>query len=597
MSTLDDIIFGIARPANPIGFEEGAAFFLGMRKLAVELNAEEQAPLASPFRLPVDQVVDLMARMVANEFKTQVYYIYYAHMLRGLSHHAIAEEFMEHAEHELEHASYLLRRMSVLSPGGVPIPGYPPPEPMSDPDEIVKTMIVVEQMGLSLWKQLLAAVGEDSMRHSIEDFLRREEEHLDELWLLVQQPVVQSPMPVQAEQAPAPALPPPVAEPKLAAVFAAVRRKAASGQDRLLADLALAVKNDNKNEIARLKGILVPPSSDPKKVAALAYVRAKKANVVVPPPAMDTPEAYMQREQMLNTQAAMAETAHARAIAAQATQAAQQAQSEAQAAQQQTQELQSTLEQQQQAQAQAAQQAQQASQQAAEAEARAAEHSISKMQLGMRMNQLRQELANLVMQDPVSETAATVNDLAAQGQPATPDQQAQAEAQAQQQAQPPMSADAQQQAQEAQNAEQEAAMQAQQAQEAQQQEAAKTSNLKLAMVHRMRQKLAGPADRRMRDFIAQGGGDTLSDALRSVARAPRAAAPHIDPSAADVADAVVDKGVAAAKGHFATLGERIRPHLPGFAAGVGTTVVGGKLLSRGQEQPVPQQLPMGQGWT
>jgi bacterioferritin (cytochrome b1) len=649
MHTLDDIIMNIARPAaNPIRFEEGAAFYIGMKKMADELNAPDTSgQVEGPFAVPLDQAVQLMATMVSNEFKTQVYYIFYAHMLRGLSHHAISEEFMAHAEDELEHAKYLLRRIGVLSPGGVEIPSYPPPAPMSDPAEIVQTMLVVEQMGLSLWKQLLAIMGENPMRHTIEDFLRREEEHQDELWQLIEQASPAAMVPEQEQaQAPAPeAAPAEAGAPKVAALLAAVKmRKLAAEHDRTLADLALAVKSNNKTEIARLKGML----GAAEKKAALALVRAKKANFAVPPPGQDTPDAYLAREKELAAQQAMSEAVHARTVAMQASQAAQQARSEAQAAQQQAQELQATLEQQQAAQQQASTQAIQAQQQAAEAEARAAEHSISKMQLGMRINQMRQELANLVMQDPVSENAATVSDMAAQGQPATPQQQADAEAQQQAEAaaqQQPPSAETQQQAAEAEGAQQNAEEQQAEAAQAAQKDQAKAASLQTSvatviprsragktvqqvmhqapaaaeaaggMLSKLRgvathpvtaalggiglvgggallanhaQKTASPADRRLREMIMQGGDDALGNALRSVVRAPKAvpvAQQVASASSSDVADALVNHGVEQAKQQISTLGARIRPHLPGFAAGVGTALVGRKLLGSSPDQP------------
>ena len=72
-------------------------------------------------------------------------------------------------------------------------------------------------------------------------------------------------------------------------------------------------------------------------------------------------------------------------------------------------------------------------QQAMDAETRAAQHATQKMQLGMRVQQMRQALAEIATQDPVTETASGASDLAAQGAPATPDQiqqQAAAEEQA-----------------------------------------------------------------------------------------------------------------------------------------------------------------------
>lgn len=278
------------------------------------------------------------------------------------------------------------------------------------------------------------------------------------------------------------------------------------------------------------------------KKASLGSLILKHANMLVPAPGADTPEMYVMREQQLIAQQAQGEAAHQKAISAQASQAAQQAQSEAQAAQQQLQEVQQQLQEAQQQAEQASQQQTQSAQQAAEAEARAADHSIQKMQLGMRVNQLRQSLANLVMQDPVSENSGTVSDLAATGQPATPQQQQEAEAQQQQAQQAPPSADTQQQQMEAQNAEQDAQVQEQQAQQAQAQDQAKQSAAKYA------------------SFF----GGAFEGAGRSAAQGALEHAPEF--------------GRRAAEGAMGAVADKARQYAPHMAAG-GLLLGGGGLLA------------------
>lgn len=579
MRDLDKTIMDMtARTGNPIGFMEAASFFTGMKKIAEGEMPDTTGAVEGPFLVPLPQAVELIAAMIANEFKTQVHYVYYANMLRGLSHEGIAEEFMEHAKDELDHATYLLRRMSVLSPGGVVIPPYESPEPLADPVEIINKMIVVEQIGLSLWKELHAIMGDNPMKYTIEQFLQTEEEHQDELWQLVE--AMKMPETPGAQAAPAeqePKAPEPAKtqvkvettapqtgmamEPKVARILfeAAARKQAADltassraqiddknfvfpkerkypihDKDHALAALGMVGMHgtpDEKSKVhaavhARYPGLTVKKAAvatyeqlqnwarrarvqadeihkkDQRRVVAEPVFTnsdddlplknnkfqtlsdlVKKSNfgmggpVEVPPPGMDSPEAYVARERQLGAQQAMAEASHAKTVAMQATQAAQQAQAEAQAAQEQLAQAQQQVEQLGQQAAQESQQSMMATQQAAEAEARAADHSIQKMQLGMRINQVRQELANLVMQDPVAESAATVSDLAAQGQPATPMQQAQAEQQAAAAAngeQP--SAETQQQTQEAQNAQAEAAEQTQQAEQSAEGDKAKGGN-------------------------------------------------------------------------------------------------------------------------
>lgn len=501
---------------NPITEVDALAFIMGLHKMAEEQPAPDTTgAVEGPFLAPLPTVVELMAQMVSNEFKTQAYYVYYANMLRGLSHEGIAEEFMEHAGHEMEHANYLLRRMGVLSPGGVPIPPYPSPEPLADPQEIVQAMIVVEQMGLSLWKQLLSVMGENPMRYTIEEFLQREEEHQDELWQLVEAPTPGAAQPAPAtEETPAPDQQPGTSTqvkvetgaPKTArdVVAEVARRKQA---EVLMTERTMALRREADRLAKKDQSREEMNPQTPQQLEVLApfvlkttdnTAKPKDAKPAQPPTsALLTkfdqvtkksafggpeipPEEYVAQEQQLSAQQAMAEAAHAKTVAMQSAQAAQQAQAEAAAAQQQLAEVQQLLQQSQAEAQQNSMSTMQATQQAAEAEARAAEHSIGKMNLGMRVNQMRQELANFVMQDPVSETAATVSDLAAQGQPATPMQQQQADAAAQQQAMgggeaPQPSAETQDQQSEAARAQDDASQQQQQADASAQKDEAKGS--------------------------------------------------------------------------------------------------------------------------
>lgn len=519
-----------AEKANPISTVDALAFFTGLHKMADEAAAQPAPDTTGategPFLAPLPDVISLIAQMVSNEFKTQAYYVYYANMLRGLEHEGIAEEFMEHAAHELEHANYLLRRMGVLSPGGVSIPPYPPPEPLSDPTEIVQAMIVVEQMGLSLWKQLLAVMGENPMRYTVEEFLQREEEHQDELWQLVPaealppMPTGQEQAPAAAEQAAAPQQPEgastkvqvETAPPKMAGLnrimAAAATRKAASDSNfkkkeaTLITEKIMALRLE-ADEIARKEQVRVEANPvTPESLNTMAPFVVKTTDNTAKPkdtskpvagamnlvdaldkaiksaggnPDID-PDQYIMQEEQLGAQQAMAEAAHAKTVAMQASQAAQQSAAEAQAAQQQLQETQAQLEQANQMASQSSTQAMQATQQAAEAEGRAADHSIAKMQLGMNINQMRQELANLVMRDPVAESAANVSDLAAQGAPATPQQQQEADVAAQQQAAggaPPPSAETQDEQGEAARAQDDASKQQEQADQSAQKDQSK----------------------------------------------------------------------------------------------------------------------------
>jgi bacterioferritin (cytochrome b1) len=193
---------------NGIPLHEAAAFFLKLKTAA----PDETGVLEGQFAAPIEEVLEHMALMVQNELKTHYAYIVYSQSLRDLAHHSIAQELQHHAQHETEHAEFLLRRMSVLG-GAVEVPDIPAPPPSSDPVEIIKTMIQMEQEGIANWQHLRKLVGEDNpTRFKIEEYLTKEQEHLDELWQLLP----------HAETAATAGTPPAVVDPQAGAAEEAV---------------------------------------------------------------------------------------------------------------------------------------------------------------------------------------------------------------------------------------------------------------------------------------------------------------------------------------------------------------------------------------
>lgn len=159
---------------------ESADYFIRLKKFAApEDQGMALAQSGAPFQ---DQVIQFMLQMVQNEFKTMLAYKVYAQTVRGPGREGMAEEFEEHAENEIEHADFLLRRLSVLLGGPVPVPDIPPPAPLDDPNQILEVMIQLEQEGIENWKQLLGLLGDNPTKHEVENILTREVEHVDELF-------------------------------------------------------------------------------------------------------------------------------------------------------------------------------------------------------------------------------------------------------------------------------------------------------------------------------------------------------------------------------------------------------------------------------
>lgn len=213
-----------------------AAQFLTLLNTKV---AAEYAPpdvtgeLEGKFLAPVQQVTEAIVQLIVNELKTGNAYLFYANTLRDLSHHSIAEEFRDHAVHETEHAEYLMRRLAAIA-GTAQLPDIPSPPPVTTPAEIIDTMIRIEQEGIAKWRLLRSMIGDENpMRYQVEGFLVREQEHLDELQLLIPKPEgVPGDPPAPATATP-PSAPAPAPAPVDAAKTAAIKLAARRLQERL----------------------------------------------------------------------------------------------------------------------------------------------------------------------------------------------------------------------------------------------------------------------------------------------------------------------------------------------------------------------------
>jgi bacterioferritin len=384
--------------SREIPLAEAATFFLKLKTAAPDGPAppDETGQLEGEFAAPVEQVLQLMGEMVENELKTMYAYKAYAASLRDLSHHAIAKEFEEHADNELEHTEFLLRRMAVLG-GPINLPAIPAPPATTDPNEVVALMVRMEQEGIERWRKLLAMLGENPTRYKVEEYLTRELEHLDELWQL---------RPYQAGAAPAPPeAPAPLAQPAPApAAPAAPPAPAAPADGPKLANAAMADmpqlpptgKGQNPVQAAPIQ--LPATAMGQHQKAAAAFKLALEETGIAPP--ADPMQAYVAREQEAAAAQEGNELEFYRARMQQAFAELQQQKQQSEQTAAQMQQLQSQIEQTQAQQTQYQQMVSNATQQAVSATDDVLREQQASAAMRMAYQQLRGELLNVASREP-----------------------------------------------------------------------------------------------------------------------------------------------------------------------------------------------------
>lgn len=408
MDELDEAVLRIAEEATPgIGLADASLFLMAMRKIAAgpdedllkreqevatgeaptpdEAAAHTQAAepdisgrLEGEFAASIPDVVAVLAQIVSNGMRQHTAYAFYGEMMRDLGRGELAELFDEQSEGEVKEMHYFLRRMSVLQPGGVPIPVAPTPEPSSNPTDALRYLIAGEQQAIVLFKTLHAMLGENPMKYTLEQIMTDAQEHMDKLWQY---------MPAVAPQA------------------------------KQAAKLARAMKLAMEQDASPLEIV--------SKERMLQEAQLMNENVALKQQVAVQQQQMVQQQNSLESMGAENQTLAASAQGA--SDMAQQAQLSAQANSE-----------------------------------MAAQQADAKMRLAMRIQQLRQQLADIVTADPVQEEGESAQPVMTANQ-ATPEEQMMAE---QAQAQATGGPKAKKEVAQAQRAQSEAAQQTSQAQAA-----------------------------------------------------------------------------------------------------------------------------------
>lgn len=143
-------------------------------------------PSYGPWR---ESIVKLLNDALATELVCVLRYKRHHFTAKGLSAPAIADEFMVHAQEETAHSDRLAERIVQL--GGEP--DYAPDtltrrshadyDAQLDLKAMVRANLVAERVAVETYRQMIELIGDKdpTTRRLLEDILKDEEEHADEL--------------------------------------------------------------------------------------------------------------------------------------------------------------------------------------------------------------------------------------------------------------------------------------------------------------------------------------------------------------------------------------------------------------------------------
>lgn len=149
----------------------------------------EQGAVTEGYNADREKILRLLNESLATEWVCALRYKRHYYMASGIKASVAAEEFLEHATQELEHADKLAERIVQL--GG---------EPDLNPDNLSKNShaqyvegknlkemvledLVAERIAIDSYREIIQYIGESdpTTRRIFEDILAQEEEHADDM--------------------------------------------------------------------------------------------------------------------------------------------------------------------------------------------------------------------------------------------------------------------------------------------------------------------------------------------------------------------------------------------------------------------------------
>jgi len=155
----------------------------------------EKGAVTAGYKGDKEEIIKLLNDALATELVCVLRYKRHYFMAQGISAEPIAQEFMEHANEEMQHADMIANRIVQL--GGSPnfnpqdLPSRSASEYVEGTDlkDMIKEDLVAERVAIDTYKEMINYVGtnDPTTCRMLEEILAVEEEHADDLARLIAQ--------------------------------------------------------------------------------------------------------------------------------------------------------------------------------------------------------------------------------------------------------------------------------------------------------------------------------------------------------------------------------------------------------------------------
>jgi len=149
----------------------------------------EQGPVTEGYKADREKVIAVLNEVLATELVCVLRYKRHYHMASGINAEPVANEFLQHAREEQIHADRVAQRITQLQgepnfdPTGLATRSHSEYVAGNSLTEMIREDLIAERIAVESYSEIIRWLGNDdpTTRNLIEDLLKKEEEHADEL--------------------------------------------------------------------------------------------------------------------------------------------------------------------------------------------------------------------------------------------------------------------------------------------------------------------------------------------------------------------------------------------------------------------------------
>jgi bacterioferritin len=149
----------------------------------------EQGAITKDYKLDREQAISILNEALATELVCVLRYKFHYFMATGIHSAAVADEFLEHAREEQQHADRLAERIKQLGgkpqmhPAVIAETSHSEYREGTSLADMIREDLVAERIAIETYREIINYFGEQdpTSRILMEEILAKEEEHADEL--------------------------------------------------------------------------------------------------------------------------------------------------------------------------------------------------------------------------------------------------------------------------------------------------------------------------------------------------------------------------------------------------------------------------------